>query len=288
MRRLFLVLAGFLFIGAAAAAAQPQAVFKLESYRKTVALHASVHGHDGLFLLDTAGGLTLLSPAFAKRIGCKPWGRLSGFRMMGDRLDAPRCDDVDFQLGDQLFHAPVTLVFDIAPLLAKDAAPVAGSIALDLFAGKTITVDIPGRRLIVESPESLQARIAQARELPVLLSREMQGRALAASVGVATSSGTLWFELDTGNGGTLLVSQPYARLFGLDAAAKGPQQADFAVAAGLRARGTAFTPDMVLDGNLGMPFLRDKLITLDLQAGRLWIGIAESEAATTPPGSRSR
>jgi len=45
---------------------------------------------------------------------------------------------------------------------------------------------------------------------------------------------------------------------------------------------------MVLDGNLGMPFLRDKLITLDLEKGRLWIGIDESEAATTPPGSRSR
>ncbi len=26
---------------------------------------------------------------------------------------------------------------------------------------------------------------------------------------------------------------------------------------------------MILDGNLGMPFLRDKVITLDLQHGRL-------------------
>ena len=271
MRRLFLALAGLLFISAAAAAAQPQAVFKLESYRKTVAVHATVHGHDGLFLLDTAGGISLLSPAFAKTAGCKPWGRLSGFQMMGQRLDAPRCDNVDFALGDQVFRAPVTAVLDVAPLVARDAAPVAGSIALDLFAGKTITVDMPGRRLIVESPASLRARIAHARELPVLLSREMQGRALAASVGVATSGGMLWFELDTGNGGTILVSQPYATLVGLDPKAKGPQQADFPVAGGWRAQGTAFTPDMILDGNLGMPFLHDKVITLDLQAGRLWI-----------------
>ncbi len=235
MRRLFIALAGLLFISAANAAAQPEAVFKLESYRKTVALHATVHGHDGLFLLDTAGGLTLLSPAFAAKVGCKPWGRLSGFRMMGDRLDAPRCDDIDFQLGSHTFHAPVTLVFDIAPLVAKDAAPVAGSIALDLFAGKTITVDIPGRQLIVESPASLKARIAHARELPVLLSRELQGRALAASLGVTTSRGKLWFELDTGNGGTLLVARPYAALFGLDPTDKNPQHADFPVAPGLRA-----------------------------------------------------
>ncbi|WP_426687476.1 hypothetical protein [Rhodanobacter ginsengiterrae] len=271
MRRLIMALVALLSIGTAAQAAQPQATFKLESYRKTIALHATVHGHDGLFLLDTAGGLSLISPSFAGTIGCKPWGRLSGFRMMGERLDAPRCDHVDFDLDGQKFHAPVTLVFDVAPLLAKDASPVAGSIALDLFAGKTITVDIPGRRLIVESPASLQERIASARELPVLLSREVQGHALAASLGVSTRRGTLWFELDTGNGGTLLVSRTYAALFGLDPKVAGPQQADFPVAAGLRAKGTAFTADMILDGNLGMPFLRDKVITLDLRSGRLWI-----------------
>ncbi len=28
---------------------------------------------------------------------------------------------------------------------------------------------------------------------------------------------------------------------------------------------------MILDGNLGMPFLKDKVITLDLAAGGLWI-----------------
>ena len=274
MRRLMLALAALLLLGTAAQAAQPQAVFKLESYRKTVALRATVHGQEGLFLLDTAGGLTLISPAFAARIGCTPWGRLTGFRMMGERLDAPRCDHVDFDLDGQTFQAPVTVVFDVTPLLAKDAKPVAGSIALDLFAGKTITVDVPGRRLIVESPDSLQERIAGIRELPVLLSREVQGHALAASLGVATRSGMLWFELDTGNGGTLLVSRTYAALFGLDPKAEGPQQADFPVAAGLRAKGRAFTPDMILDGNLGMPFLRDKVVTLDLQNGRLWIAQA--------------
>ncbi|MEP7297537.1 MAG: aspartyl protease family protein [Burkholderiales bacterium] len=267
-------MAVLLFIGAAARA-QPQAVFELLSYRKTVALQATVNGQEGLFLLDTAGGITLLSPSFAKAVGCTPWGRLSGFQMMGQRLDGPRCDGIDFQLGGQAFHAPVTLVLDIAPLVAPDAAPVAGSIALDLFAGRTITVDIPGRRLIVESPASLQQRVGDTRPLPLLLSRELQGRALAASLGVATAKGMLWFELDTGNGGTLLVSKPYAFLFGLDPQSEGPQQADFPVAPGLRAQGRAFTPDMILDGNLGMPFLRDKVITLDLQTGRLWMTVGK-------------
>ena len=49
---------------AVARSAAPEAVFKLEPYRKTVALRASVAGHSGLFVFDTAGGITLLAPAF--------------------------------------------------------------------------------------------------------------------------------------------------------------------------------------------------------------------------------
>lgn len=283
MRRILALILIFLGSNATAAPASPLATYKLEPYRKTIALHASVYGHDGLFLLDTAGGNTVISPAFAKAVGCTPWGRLSGFRMMGDRLDTPRCDNLDIQLGRDHYQLPVASVLDIAPLIAKDAAPLEGSIALDLFAGKTITVDLPGRRLIVESPGSLRERTAGLRPLPVQLSREMQGRALAASLGVPTPRGMVWFELDTGNGGTLLVSQAYASLFGLDPTTKGPQTADFPVAPGLRAQGRAFTPDMILDGNLGMPFLRDKVLTLDLASGRLWIAPAPTPRIAATP-----
>jgi hypothetical protein len=43
----------------------------------------------------------------------------------------------------------------------------------------------------------------------------------------------------------------------------------------LHARGRAFTPSMIIDGNLGMPFLHDKIVTLDLAQGRLWIQPAD-------------
>lgn len=279
MKRILLAIAlGLLGTAAVARSATPEAVFKLKPYRKTVALRASVAGHSGLFVFDTAGGITLLAPAFAKTIGCTPWGRLSGFQMTGNRLDAPRCDNVQISLDGHPFRAPVTAVIDPAPLMAKDAAPVAGSIALDLFAGKTITIDLLHRQLIVETPASLRERVVHLRPLPLLLSRELQGHALAASVGVPTAQGAVWFELDTGNGGTVLVSQPYAALFGLDPDAKGEQTADFDVAPGLHARGRAFTPSMIIDGNLGMPFLHDKIVTLDLAQGRLWIQPAEPAA----------
>lgn len=257
----------------ALAAVKPEATYRLEPYRKTVALRAEIAGYPGLFTFDTAGGVTLISPSFAKKIGCTPWGRLSGHRMMGDRLDMPRCDDVSLTLGHETYRLPVTGVFDITALLPEGAQPVDGSIALDAFAGKAITIDFPHQRLIVESPASLQARVEGTEPLPLSVSRELQGRALAASIGIPTRQGQLWMELDSGNGGTLLISKVYAELFGLDPKAEGPQAADFAVSDTLRAQGNAFTPDMILDGNLGMPFLKDKIVTLDLTTARLWIEV---------------
>jgi len=100
-------LAALAFMPLTASAAAPQAVYKLEPYRKTVALRAQVGDRQGLFTFDTAGGITLVSPSFAAKIGCKPWGRLSGHRMMGDRLDMPRCDGVPLRLGAQTYRVPV-------------------------------------------------------------------------------------------------------------------------------------------------------------------------------------
>ncbi|WP_243382196.1 hypothetical protein [Geothrix alkalitolerans] len=273
MRRLIsaLLLCAWALGFAQAQGPAPEAILALEPYRKTIALRATVGGMEGLFLFDTAGGLSLISPGFARKIGRQPWGRLTGHRMMGQRLDTPRCDDLEVKAGSLILKAPVVGILDIRALFPKDAAPVDGSLALDLFDGKAITLDFPGGRLIVETPASLEARVGNIRPLPLRLARELQGRALSANVGVPTAKGTVWMELDSGNGGTILVSKPYATLVGLDPDKEGPQQASFEVGPGLRAVGPAFTPDMILDGNLGMPFLKDKVVTLDLAAGRLWI-----------------
>jgi hypothetical protein len=258
--------------GPALAAPKPIAEIKLVPYRKTVALDAVVNGKAGHFIFDSAGGSTVLSPNFAAAAGCKVWARSSGHRMMGDRLDAPRCDNVKGQFGAFTGVAPVGLVLDITALIAKDAAPVDGSIALDMFDGQAITIDVSAGKLIVESPASLKARIRTARELPVRLARETQGTSLAANLEVQTAQGVARFELDTGNGGTILVAAPFAELFGLKPNLETPQNASFEVAPGIRAEGLAFAPDkMILDGNLGMPFLRKYAVTLDLKASRLWL-----------------
>lgn len=255
----------------AMAQAKPEAEFKLEPYRKTIALRASVNGVPGLFPFDTAGGTTHVSPGFARRIGCTPWGRLTGYQMHGQRLDTPRCDKLVFQLDKTSLPLSVAGVLDVTSLYPEGAVPVDGLIALDLFEGKTITIDFPGRRLLIESPDSLRERTRDAREVPVHVAREMQGRSLAVSLESPTPQGPILFELDSGNGGTLLVAKEYAKFYGLDPAKHDPQEGDFEILPGLRAKGMTFAAGITLDGNLGMPFLRDKVVTFDLAAGRMWI-----------------
>ena len=251
--------------------AAPAAVLPLESYRRGVAVRVEANGTRGLMAFDTAAGHTVVSPEFATATGCKPWGNLGGFTMTGRKLDMQRCDDLAFTIAGHRLRVPAAGVMQVAELFAKDAPPVEGLLGLDAFSGRTITLDFAGGRLYVETPASAAQRVADAREVPVVLSREAQGLALAVNLEVPTARGIVRFEIDSGNGGTLLVSKAYASLFGLDPAADGPQPASIDIAPGIVARGLAFTPDMNIDGNLGMPFLKDWIVTLDLAEGRMWL-----------------
>ena len=260
--------------------AAPIATLRLEPYRRSVAVRVTAKGMPGLFAFDTAGGHTVVSPEFAAAAGCKPWGEIGGFTMTGVKLAMPRCDDLYFEVDGYPLTAPVAGVMQVAPLQAKDAAPIEGLLALDVFAGKTITMDFAGGKLYVESPESARQRVTGARELPVRLSHEVQGLALAVNLEVPTSKGIARFELDSGAGGALLVSKAYASLFGLDPEAQGPVPGKFEVAPGITAQGLVLVKDLNIDGNLGMPFLKDWIVTLDLAAGRMWL---QPTRATPPP-----
>ena len=258
----------------AARTAEPEAVFTLEPQRTRWALRVEVGGRPFRFGFDTGGGLTLISREVVEAAGCTPWGRVSGYQMFGRRLDTPRCDSVAIDIGTQRVTVPVALVLPPTDVEAKDT-DLQGSLALDVFEGRAITLDLAGGHLMVESPASLAARVRTMTPLPVRFAREAGGRSLVVLTAVPTPKGTLWMELDSGNGGTMLISRPYAALFGLDSTAAGMQHAAFDLGAGVRVDSDRFlTPDMIIDGNLGMPFLRHWIVTLDLATGRGWIAPA--------------
>jgi hypothetical protein len=238
------------------------ATIPLEPYLQVQAVvHATVKGQPGTFLFDTGEGVSSFSPAFAAKSGCKPWGRITGFRMSGERLDNPHCDNITFEMAGQSLVAPGVSTIDIMKFLGPDMPPVDGSLGLDLFAGRTITI-IPRKAIVLESPGSLAARVATARELPIRMVRDVEGIALAVDGAVRTPEGLAWMELDNGNGGSLVVANHIAPLIGLRPDTATPEPAHFELANGIEVDGMTRTRDLIIDGNIGAEFLNKWILIL--------------------------
>ena len=107
------------------------------------------------------------------------------------------------------------------------------------------------------------------KEFPLRISRECSARCLAAFLGVQTTDGMTWLNIDTGAGGVSLISNDHAKLFGLDPDKK-EQSIDFPIGNDVTIGGPAMIADMIMDGNLGQPFLSKFVITMDLKNSRIW------------------
>lgn len=264
-------------LGSLAAAPVPDSgeAVPLSLYQgKQFTIEAVVAGRPRTFLFDTGEGLTMITPELAKAVGCEPWGNITAFRMLGERLDTKRCDDVSFRVGASSYVAPSVIVYDLAEIAGKDAPPLDGAVGLDLFAGRTITIDLVRRRVILETPASAKRRFRGAVEVPLRLVRGDAG-GLDVNLGVTTPRGLAWMELDTGNAGpTIFASQAMAPLLGLNASSREPQDVTVRLGtAELKTRARVF-PGMIMDGNIGMQLVRYRAITLDLKNGRAWLASA--------------
>lgn len=233
-------------------------------------IKASINGVEGTFLFDTGEGLSSISPSFADKIGCKPWGQVSGFRMSGERLDTPHCDNLRLTAGAMQTELPAVAIIDLMKFIGTAVPVVDGAIGLDAVAGKKITI-IPRKELILETDSSLAKRVQHGKELPVRLVRDVEGLALSVDGAVSTSSGTAWMELDTGNGGSLVIGNHIAPLLGLAADLSKPTPAKFELANGITVEGNARTRSLIMDGNIGAQFLNRWELSLDLAYGRAWL-----------------
>lgn len=276
---IFLIAIGSVFGVSRAADPAPAWVIPLTPYLSVLpSMHVQLGGHSVAVLLDTAGGLTVLTPSGADKAGCQPWGRLSGMRMRGDRIDLLRCNDVKLKVADHWITIPEAGIWDFSKLLPKDAPPLDGSVGLDAFAGKVVTLDLSSGRLIVETPASAKARTAHATELPMRLAREVGGASLTPMMAVPSAKGTLWFELDCGSDGALMVNRAVATALGLDPSSTHGQPLHVTLAPQIQMHGHAQVMDLVVDGNIGAPILRQWIITMDLAHERLWLAPAKSGA----------
>jgi hypothetical protein len=262
----------FAVLPLAVSAAKPQ-IIKLERFRKALwKVQVTVKGKSGEFLLDTGGGITLLTEDFLKGMDCKFWGRTTGYNMFGQRGDGPHCDNVEIKAGE-VSLTPVSIGrIDFGDRFAGDKTPD-GLLSLDAFDGKTITLDQTAKTITIETPKSLARRIKKMKEMPFRVSRECSARCLSVFLGVPTRSGMTWLTLDSGAGGVSLIAKDHAELFGLDPNGKN-QRLTYAAAPGVPIDSPVLVTDMIMDGNLGQPFMSQYVITFDLANGRLWLAKA--------------
>jgi hypothetical protein len=253
-------------------------IIKLEPYLGDHwGFKAKINGHEGFFMMDTGGGLTALAPEVAAQAGCEPWGQLTGFRMRGDRIDLKRCDDVTIDVGELQLRLPTTGIWDFNKLLPKDSAPLAANVGLDAFAGRVVTLDIANRRLVIETPRSLEARVAAAKEVPVHFIREAEGYSTTFAVALDLPRGRVWMSLDSGDDAAITIGSHLAEAMGLDPAKKGAQPLDTLLAGGVPLRGSAYVKDIIFDGNIGAPIIAGWIVTIDLKNQRVWIAPASRQ-----------
>lgn len=267
MKSLFLAL--LLATNPAADVQAPHAVLELSPYLHGIpSIKARVGSHQGTFIFDTAGGLSTLNSSFARSVGCSPWGRLTGHRMRGDRVDVSRCDGISFAF-ESAFTEPLTVgVWDFSFLLPPDAPSLSGILALDAFSKHAITIDLSAGKVIVESSETLPRRIASSVEIPMKLAREMSGFSLVPMVAVQAEKGVLWFELDSGSDAPLIVS-PHAMSL-LSAGQEEQQSLGFKLGP-FQVPAEVKQEELIIDGNIGAPIMRKFVFTLDIPNQRMWV-----------------
>lgn len=273
LRRLHLILSLWTFAWSAVPATARDVVPLSTGSEGIETVVAAVSGRHGTFLFDSGIGTSAITPAVAAGIGCKSWGKVTGFRATGERVDLPRCNMTRITIGRVTTMLPEPPVIDLARFMGPQPAGLSGAIRLDALAKQVVMLDVAHHQVITEDVASLAEIRRIGTEVPIRLVRDAEGVALTVDVGVPTSSGMAWMELDTGNYGPSLVDRSIASLFGLEPASAILQQWRAPLSGSIVISGPVIVKKLVLDGNLGRNVLRHWLVTLNLASERGWIRI---------------
>jgi hypothetical protein len=220
------------------------------------------------FLLDTGGGFTVLTPEVAHAAGCVAFGRVTGFRSSGERLDMGRCGPVSMKLGPVMVRTEAAIL-DLMALL-KGAPPIGGVVSLQTLQDGAFTLDLASNRLVIESRRSLAKRITKMPQIAIRTSRQAGGAALDLFLEIGTPNGSIWLELDSGNAGPVLLSPHALTQLGLSASEEQPRHVPLNIPGLGPTLLEIARKDLIYDGLLNAAFLESIVLTVDLPSQRAW------------------
>jgi hypothetical protein len=271
----FLVLVCALGAAAQAGAKNLPREIKLgrEALGKVPTVEVLVNGKKRLFYFDSGGGVSAISPALAKEIGCEPLGELTAYNAGGMKFSGKRCEDVEMNLDGFLIKRDVA-VFDPMQFFPKATVPIDGSIALDAFDAQTLTMDFKNDRLWIESEKSFKRRTKDMKPLLSRLSREGGGATLDVFIAAQTPRGRIWLLLDTGNTNKLLFRPSAQEQLGINfndaSGEKKIKPVKFDMIGLGEIEADAREREMIYDGMLSYDVIERILWTIDFRTGKVW------------------
>lgn len=262
----------------AAAPAEGAIVIPLKPYvGRLRAMDVEVGGDTLLFLFDTGGGETLLTPEVARSLGCAPEGRSVSFRLSGERVQFAYCPHVELRIEGVAFHHREIAVWDLMAILPPGLPRLGGVISLKTFDGMVLSLALHDNQIRIENREALQRLVSDMQPLRVRIATGMDGSALVPFVAVSTAAMDLWFELDSGNLDHVLLSPHAASLLGVvrpDSVSAGERwEAEGVIVEVSRLDPVAVdvaVGDIIYDGVLSAKFLEEWIFVLDLGQRLMW------------------
>jgi hypothetical protein len=240
--------------------ASAETVIELEKYAgKLRQVSMRIAGREHKFLFDTGGGHTLISPALASALGCKPAGRILGFRMNGEKFESAKCVNVGFAIGVYASQEEAVGVFYLMTMLPSDFPRLDGLISLASFAGRSVALDLSAGKLVVDP-----ARQGFGQPFPCRVATGVDGADYILFAGVRRARTMFWFEVDSGNLDSVRLAPHTAPYF--EAAPGSPLAIDLALGDGRAVKSEARIVDLIHDGALNAAFLEHGVLFADLRA----------------------
>lgn len=284
--RMVAVMAAVIMIGCETTPQEPLVLELSPYFSRLRTLDANLGEKTTPMIFDTGASITIVTPENLQALRCEPYGRLVGHRMHGERVDFERCGFRAINFGDVQSSTEV-YTFDLMALLPEELPEVGGVVSLASFADRPFTLDLAGKELIIETAQSLRARIAGAREADLRIVRGVAGPSeVSAFVRIEAPTGDLWFLLDSANLDHVIIAPHTINQL------NGESESDSSVDLGnvldldLEIAGAypVSTPvrvgDILYDGALNEEVMRRFLITFDLKNERVWFSKSNVSAIT--------
>jgi Aspartyl protease len=259
-----------------------------------VTVPVSVGDLEARFVLDTGIGPTLLASSLAERAGCALTGAVfSGRRMSGQTVELPLATAPPLRVGDLERRELEIGVLDLRGF-PQELAEIGGFLSLAFFDEQPFTVDYAEDRVVLETAETLAARLRAGIAVGVELERD--GPSLDVFLPLTISGETtISAEVDMGSD-SLILDEQLANVVGVDLEGEAVRRAE-----GTDETGGTFTrsfttlrgsvhpagapelaqdePEVMFqriihDGLVGDSFLRRQPVTYDLAAHRIVFGRA--------------